>query len=324
MITSIFWGLFALDTVGLIVLAVLASRGPSSPEGPVGGWLILVPPVLMAVLAILVLVFRTDAVKIPGIAILAIPLVATVVGPVYSAIDHYLVERSIAGDDDFRWPAQRNLAHAIKAHDVGLVKRLIPLAGDLNKQYGSETLLRFALTNAPDEARRTEGATREGAAIVKALLDAGANPDQPLSYNDWPLTFAIPDGPEVTQMMLEAGANPDRRDGAGRPLWWDILSQDSDAALRTLQILLDHGANLNLRDTNGGPVGWAAYNAEARYYSSWRLVWLLVERGANWRGEEQFGQTVVQMLANDLERRAAGHIPISEEMRKLHAKFTNP
>src|SRR5207247_262000 len=113
MITAMFWSLFALDTVGLIVLAILASRGPSSPEGPVGGWLILIPPVIMIVLAILVLTIRTDAVKILGAGILAFPLIAIVVGPVYSAIDDYLVQRSIAGDDDFRRPAQRNLAHAI-------------------------------------------------------------------------------------------------------------------------------------------------------------------------------------------------------------------
>ena len=321
MIAWIFWGLFALDTVGLAVLAILSARGPSTPEGPVGGWLVLIPPIIMLVLAGVVLATRSDAARMIGIYILAIPLVATVVGPIYSAIDNYLVRRSIDGDNNFRRPAQRKLAHAIKAHDVALVKSLIPLAGDLNKRYGDDSLLRFALCNAPDPTRPTEGATPEGIEIVKALLEAGANPDLPASYNNWLLTFAIYDGPEVTEMVLQAGANPNRLDEAGRPVWWDVLTEDSDQGLRTLQILLDHGADLTLRDSEGGPVGWAAYNAGARYYSSWRAVWLLMERGAAWRNERGLGQPVAEILERDFQRRERGHPEISEAMRKIRARF---
>ena len=73
----------------------------------------------------------------------------------------------LSGDDECRKPVQRNLSRAIKAADVALVKSLIPLAGDLNKKYNGETLLRLAVDNAEQPGAQVE--------IVKALLDARGN-----------------------------------------------------------------------------------------------------------------------------------------------------
>src|SRR5262249_28109147 len=110
-------------------------------------------------------------------------------------------------------------------------------------------------------------------------------------------------------------------DDANRPLWWNVLSDDTDRGLRTLEILLDHGADVTLRDREGGPIGWAAHHARHTYQSSWRAVWLLVERGASWKDEQEFGQPVAAMLAREFEERQIGKREISEEMRKLQAKY---
>jgi hypothetical protein len=61
MITKSFWALLALDTIALVVLASLASKGPSSPEGPVGAWRIALPPFVMIVLAALVLITHSES-----------------------------------------------------------------------------------------------------------------------------------------------------------------------------------------------------------------------------------------------------------------------
>jgi hypothetical protein len=323
MITKSFWALLILDTVALAVLAFLVSRGPSSPEGPVGAWLIAMPPFVMIVLAALVLITKSEGVKIAGICLLGFPWVSVVVGPIYSALQNYQVERSIAGDNDFRKEPQRKLAHAMTARDAALAKTLIPLAGDLNRQYGEETLLHFAVANAHDLTQLDAPVPTASLDIVKALLEAGAKADHPAAYNRWPLSSAMYAGPELTEMLLRAGANPNHLDDAERPLWWQVLSDDTDRGLRTLAILLDHGADLTKRDREGGPVGWAAYHAQHKYHASWRAVWLLIERGATWKGEQAFGQSVATMLARDFEERERSKSEISEAMRKLRAKYAN-
>ncbi len=320
MITKVFWALVVLDGVAVAILAILASRGPRSLEGVVGGWLAVIPPVVLVLLVVLALAVRTESVKIAGIWILGVPWIGVIAGPIYSAIERYQTDRSIAGDNDFRRAPQRKLAHAIQDRDVAAVKTLIPQAGDLNKQYGNETLLSFAVFNAPDRTQSGSPVPPTSIEIVRALLDAGANADLPVAKTRWPLTAAISSGPEITELLLRAGADPNHLDDAGRPLWWDALSDDSDRGLTTLRLLLDHGADLKLRDRESGPVGWAAYHAHSIPKTDWRLVDLLVERGATWKGEQEFGQTVDSMLQQDCEERERQGKEISEEMRKLRAK----
>jgi hypothetical protein len=131
----------------------------------VGGWLVFIPPLVMIVMTALVLIIRSDTVKIAGIWILGGPWIAVVIGPVYSALQTYQVDRRIAGDDNFRGP-QRKLAHAINSGDAALVRTLIPLAGDLNKQYREETLLSFAIDKLPMHSSPDSAASLE---IVRLL-----------------------------------------------------------------------------------------------------------------------------------------------------------
>jgi hypothetical protein len=318
MITRIFWGLFALET-GAFLVAVLYvfSRGSRGwgPEGPVGAWLLALPPLLLIILAALVLVRKTDGAKLFGIVVMGLPLLQLAAGPVWSAFQRRSVDRSLAGDDAFTQPAQRNLAHAIHAHDAALAKSLIPAAGDLNTVYNDETLLRFALVNADSSA-----ASRQ---IVQALLDAAADPDVTPGQNAGNLVLAIPD-PELTGMLLKAGANPNHIDSGDRPAWWDVLSDDSDAGFETLKLLLEHGADVSLRDREGGPVGWAAYHAWMSHISSWRAVQLLIERGATWKDEQEFGRTVVDMFNDSLREREQSAEGLPQPMTFLKARFDGP
>jgi len=321
MVSNIFWGLVIVDTIGVGVLAYLASRGPSAPEGPVGGWLMVIPPILIAGVVALALINKSESVRMAGIIFLGFPWVMVVVGPVYSAYQDYMTERRVAGDEDFHG-ASLKLAHAITAQDVALVKSLIPQAGDLNQPHGERSLLLFAIDKAKGSAAHGE-VTPAGVEIVQALLDAGAKADLAGPYQRWPLTLAISSGPEITDMLLKAGANPNHLDDARRPLWWDILSGDDDRQLRTLQVLLDHGADVSIRDNEGGPVGWAAYHARAKYSSSWRMVALLIDRGAAWKGERYFGEPIAATVARDVEDRTGRKEELPEALRKLMSLYTS-
>jgi hypothetical protein len=304
MISQIFWIVFGVEAVAAVWLGLGALSGRGwGPEGPVGAWLLFVPGVFLIVLGATALVTRSQAVMAFGIAIMASPLIAIVVGPIYGRFQKYQTERSLAGDDNFTGP-QRKLAHAIRAQDVALVKNLTTSAGDLNKLYRGETLLRFAVYNTNDPA------------IVRTLLDAGANPNVAAEGGSLPLTNAIYNGPEMTEALLEAGADPNLLDSE-RPVWWTVLSNDSDQGLATLQALLDHGADIRKRDHERGPVAWAASHAAQSFTANWRLVWLLIERGAEWKHEKEFGQTISDMFNESLRRRV-DKTP-TEEMRKIAA-----
>ena len=53
-LTKIFWSLMAIEVAGFGAMMIMAaSTGGHTPEGPVGGWLIFIPPVAWAILALL-------------------------------------------------------------------------------------------------------------------------------------------------------------------------------------------------------------------------------------------------------------------------------
>ncbi|MEO7653967.1 MAG: hypothetical protein ABIZ80_26205 [Bryobacteraceae bacterium] len=121
-------------------------------------------------------------------------------------------------------------------------------------------------------------------------------------------------GPEMTELLLSAGADPNRLDSAGRPIWWTVLSSFKDDSMVTLRSLLNHGADLKLRHQEGNGVGWAAH------YKNWDAVLLLIERGAEWKNEKQFGEPVAQMVANDYRPRGDGRIP-PEALQEIMKMF---
>jgi hypothetical protein len=306
-ITKIFWSILTIEVVGFAILLIVGFRsaGRSPDGGLVGAWLIFVPPVVWIITAILF--YRTDSPskQLTYTIFLALPLIQIVLGPLYEKTQHAIWAHGARGADYFVWPAQRQLANAIYDHDVERAKQLIAAAGDLNKPYKQkETLFRFAITNVDDSDSSLE--------LIRAMLAAGANPNYPPTE---PLYFAIYRGPRLTKLLLEAGADPNALESADRPVWWSVLSASKDEDLTTLRLLLDHGADVKKRDREGGPVAWAAHNR------AWRALWLLIERGADWKDEKEFGTTVQYMLANEVNYREHSHMTVPEELRKALAKY---
>ncbi len=302
-IAKIFWTVLAVEAVAFAILMVIALRpGQSGPEGLVGAWIILIPPILWAILAWLFQRTDSPTMRLAYTVLLVFPLVIAAVGPVYKMVQHTAWERGWRGADYFTDPAQLNLAGAIYDRNVELVKQLIPGAGDLNKAYRQETtLFDYAMSNTDASDASFE--------ILRALLAAGADPNVPPGR---PLTLALSRGPRFVQLLLGAGADLNAAESGGRPVWWDILSAGEDHDLTTLRLLLDRGADITKRDGEGGPVAWAAYR------KAWRAMWLLMERGADWKGEQEFGVSVHQMLMNELRYRRDD---VPEEFRQALAKY---
>lgn len=84
MIARIFWGLLALESgafpVAMIYVFFKGSRG-WGPEGPVGAWLLAIPPLVLIILAALVLVRKTDGARLFGIVVMGLPLLQLAAGP---------------------------------------------------------------------------------------------------------------------------------------------------------------------------------------------------------------------------------------------------
>lgn len=301
-LTKIFWSILAIEIVGFGVMMILAARsGGHTPEGPVGGWLVLIPPIIWAILALLFYSTDSPSKQLTYTVLLALPLIQAVVGPIYEKVQDAWWERGRSGADYFSG-AQLKLANVIYDHDVERVKQLIPGAGDLNKPHRKDmTLFDFAMSNTDDTDASYE--------IIRAMLAAGGNPNKPPGRS---LTLALYRSPRFAQLLLDAGADPNALDEAQRPVWWTVLSAASDNDLTKLRLLLDRGADIKKRDREGGPVAWAAYQ------KCWRAMWLLMERGADWKNEQEFGTPVSRMLTMELEYNRNS---IPEELRKALAMY---
>lgn len=86
--------------------------------------------------------------------------------------------------------------------------------------------------------------------ILQALLDAGANPNQPNSRSDYPLHAAIAANQiQIVSQLLRAGADYDQPNDVGeRPIFLTILHQNIDI----LFDLLSNGVNVNIYDRMRG------------------------------------------------------------------------
>lgn len=94
------------------------------------------------------------------------------------------------------------------------------------------------------------------AALLDALLDAGANPDQPGRAGTTPLSTAVSTGQSATvALLLSRRANPNIQDQKGRTALHLAVSlatlKDVNVAVGVTQALLNGRANPNVADVDG-------------------------------------------------------------------------
>jgi ankyrin repeat protein len=123
---------------------------------------------------------------------------------------------------------------------------------------------------------------------------------------DWPGYF--PNGPAVVRLLIEAGADPSApcEDGPSEtPLHWAASSDDVEVAAA----LIDGGADIEAR---GGSIAGGGPLANAVGYGCWHVARLLVERGA---GVDGLWQAAALGLAERaLELLGADPPPTQEEI----------
>lgn len=314
-----FWTLFAVETVAAAAMLVYVlgwGIRHAGPEGPVGAWLVFLPPLVLAGAWLVFIRAKSDNTKLAVVLFLALPLLQIAAGGAKSILGKVFAHRASQGDADFPRGPGRELAHAIAAQDPARVKTLLD-AGALHKaatKPGGETFLRFAFVRAPQCAPEDP---RSAAAleIVRLLLQAGANPNEPAFGSNWPLTLAIFRGADAVQIIVDGGADPNLLDGAGRPLWWDALGYRAEG-LRTLEVLLNSGANLTFRsDSDGfGAAAWAVYRQD------WKGALLLLDRGApDCRADNVYGATVSDMIRGALQSSGDRPDPALVELARLYS-----
>ncbi len=301
MLTKAFWTVVTLDGIAAVVCWRLLQRGAH-------GLLVAAYLVVLAAIVITTCAFpllRSDGLRTAAFIVLLFPSVPLVYSSVAAAVKTVQDQRQFSGSAYFQGPALE-LAQAMVKHDAGLVRQLIPAAGDLNQpQGGGTTLWQFGVLQADD--------TEDSIDILRALLAAGANPKRDASADT--LQHAAAAGPRLTRFLLEAGANPNVLDHEHRPVWWRTIEPgEDDTAAELLRMMLDHGADLSLRAPDGrGPVGQAV---ASRY---WYAACLLIERGAEWKQEKLRGGSVPELLGWEIVRRDEYPIPVPEKLRKVLA-----
>lgn len=118
-------------------------------------------------------------------------------------------------------------------------------------------------------------ADHPGLAGARIRLGEGRSATALHVATDWPGYY--PGGPAIVRTLIEAGADPDARTEGGEfaetPLHWAASSDDSDVA----EALLDGGADLAVR---GASIGGGTALDNAVGYGCWHVARLLVSRGA--------------------------------------------
>lgn len=135
-------------------------------------------------------------------------------------------------------------------------------------------------------------------AVIELLLDRGADINEVTRRGPvrTPITFAAEHNPNpsITALLLDRGADVNDKGHAGMtPLHY--AAKDNHLAI--VKLLLDRGAHVNARDFGG----WTPLHMAARYSSRPEIIWLLLDRNANFRARTSRGITACNLVeANDV------------------------
>ena len=269
-----FWGLAALDLLGILLLFVLglAAAGPSKTS-PVQVTLLLLVLPCIPLAAAVVLFLRSTSPVGRGVALLlaAAPLVFLVAGRAITEWQFRANTNERGELTFFRSGPMREIAEAIARNDSATVASLVPRV-DVNETGFSDVTL---LLLAARQLRKTP----EQHGVLRVLLGAGADPNKSAQY-ELPLAIAIQEsgesGPEPGKLLLDAGANPNLTTSFGEPIWFSAVGQSSPVEM--LALLLDRGADMNTMRSNGSTALITAANTR-----NCKAALLLLQRGADWR-----------------------------------------
>jgi ankyrin repeat protein len=144
-----------------------------------------------------------------------------------------------------------------------------------------------------------------GLASARIVDDKGGSGTPLHAAADWPGYF--PNGPEIVAVLIDAGADPNNPvEGswhAETPLHWAASSDDVDVA----RALIDGGADI---EATGASLGGGTPLDDAVGYGCWQVARLLVEQGAR----VDLGQAAALGLMTRVEELVATDPPTPGEL----------
>lgn len=282
MIRVLFWGLVAIDLlgVGLFFLLGLAAAGSARTNPLQVALVMLVLPCIPLVASVVLFVRATSpAMRVLALAIAAAPLLIAVSSRAIAEVQFRANTNEHGELTFFRAGPMREIAEAIARNDAVTVASLVPTVDVNETGFSDMTLLMLAMRQLRQTPDRQE--------VLRLLLEAGADPDKG-AQSELPLSIALQlvakAGPGPAKALLDAGANPNLANDFGEPVWFAATGQSS--SVETLAMLLDRGADVNFVGRNGQTALFSAATTR-----NWKVALHLLEKGADWKlGKSVNGQ----------------------------------
>lgn len=130
-----------------------------------------------------------------------------------------------------------------------------------------------------------------GPDVVKSLLENGANISARDKDGSTPLHTAVRYSKDVTEALLKKGADVDAKDNNGST----PLHIAAESSRGVLGLLLEHGANVAARDN----AGQTPLHLATRYAGGAEAARLLLERGADIMAKDNTGKAVQLWATNE-------------------------
>ncbi len=121
-------------------------------------------------------------------------------------------------------------------------------------------------------------------ALVKTLLEKGADVNAANTYGQTPLMHAVWEGPELVSLLLQKGADPHAKDKEGKTALMNAVAKGRSP--ESVRLLLDSGADVDQEDNKGGTALMRAAQNDSP-----EILSLLIERGANVNAKDTDGRT---------------------------------
>jgi len=212
-----------------------------------------------------------------------------------------LREEQRSGKWDFgEQPALFAVAQAIVKNDPDAIRAAAKALSDLQAPgRNGTTLLYFALTQSWQRPESVEA--------VRTLLSLGADPNYTNGHrSSYAMANAVHASAPVLRAMLDAGGNPNTRDEFNRPMilmnWY--LGYYQDQARSRLELLLERGADVNsaMPESESDSAGYTLLLCRTKMGLDDNLAYAdalaLLERGADPNRAGADGMTFGKMLTD--------------------------
>lgn len=310
MLVKAFWGLAALNAVGLLILFVLGIRERGHNDGGREMALffyVIVPAILLAGTAALFSLVSVPLMRWLCLAVVAAPIAF------YAYVAFAQFGLSFVNDPSnaYQNPAMKKLVRAVTRLDVEEVRKWAPQMDRDVDQMDPNAPLRLLIDMMVQEKKtRLPAQIERHLEIFEILLKNGAKPNSVLRIACWPRSG------ELLRMMFAAGADPNYTEEIGGPVFFACLDGGlglSGPALPMVREFVSAGVAVN----RASDIGFlpAIYAAACEQYDA---ALYLLDHGADPDQADRNGKTLRDVVAAKMKS-AGSTVPA--ELRQLSERI---